>query len=93
MDIKCATWDEDLAYLSRQSTILKTTMRVFTQALIHSNLFDAHVSNHGNFKDLTLAEMELKKHKKPFVCAIIEGIVVCCSIIFIVNNTLDYDVI
>ena len=77
MDIKCATWDEDLAYLSRLSTILKTTMKVFTQALIHSNLFDAHVDNHRNFKDLTLAQMDFKQYKKPFVCAIIEGIVAC----------------
>jgi len=74
MDIKCATWDDDIEYLSRLTTTLKTTMKVYTQALIHSNLFDAAQIKHGDFKDFTLAQMVLKQHKKPFVSAIIEGI-------------------
>ena len=73
MGIKSTIWDEDIAYLSRVKNLL-TTMKVFTQALIHSNLFDANVNQHGDLKDLTLAEMASKNHKKPFVCAIIEGI-------------------
>ena len=77
MNIKCTTWDDDIAYLTRLKTILKTPMKVFTQALIHSNLFDAVQVKHGDFKDFTLAEMVYKRHKKPFVSAIIEGIVVC----------------
>ena len=77
MKIKCSTWDDDIAYLTRVTTILKTTMKVFTQALIHSNLFDAQQVKHGDFKEFTLAEMVLKRHKKPFICAIIEGIVFC----------------
>ncbi len=46
--------------------------KYFTQALIHSNIFDSNV-NHGYLKYLTLAEMAEMKYKKPFVCAIIEG--------------------
>ena len=73
MDIKCQSWDDDIKYLSGSKNLV-TTAIVYTQALIHSNLFDAHVNQHGNLKDLTLSDMADKKYKKPFVCAIIEGI-------------------
>ena len=46
---------------------------MYTQALIHSNLFDSKINHHGGLKELTLSEMALTKYKKPFVCAIIEG--------------------
>ena len=73
MQIKCTSWDEDIAFLSiLPNTII--TAKVFNQALIHSNLFDAHVSKHGNYKNQTLSDLVLKKYKKPFVGAIIEGI-------------------
>ena len=73
MNIQCESWNDDIAYFSGEK-ILITTAKVFTQALIHSNLFDAHQGKHGNLKDLTLFEMATKHYKKPFVCAIIEGI-------------------
>ena len=60
MQIKCTSWDEDIAFLSiLPNTII--TAKVFNQALIHSNLFDAHVSKHGHNKDQTLSELTLKK--------------------------------
>ena len=73
MDIKDEAWDDDIKFLTRQS-ILITSLKVYTQALIHSNLFDSKMNHHGGLKDLTLNEMAITKNKKPFVCAIIEGI-------------------
>ena len=73
MQIKSTSWDEDIAFLSiLPNTII--TAKVFNQALIHSNLFDAHVSKHGHYKDQKISDLVLKKYKKPFVGAIIEGI-------------------
>ena len=54
--------------------LIIATVKFYTQALIHSNLFNSNVAKHGNLKDLSLAEMATKKHKLPFVCTIIEGI-------------------
>ena len=72
MNIKCASWDEDINFFSNSKNLI-TTARIFTQALIHSNLFDTHVNQHGDLKDLTLNDMASTKYKKPFVCAIKEG--------------------
>ncbi len=73
MDIKCDSWDSDIIYLSRPNITIRSA-KVYTHALIHSNLFDTNINQHGNLKDLTLDEMARKKYKKPFVCTIIEGI-------------------
>ena len=73
MDITCQSWNDDIIYLSGLKNLI-TNATVFTQALIHSNLFDTHVNQHGNLKDLTLSEMADIKYKKPFVCTIKEGI-------------------
>ncbi len=73
MDIKEESWDNDIKFLTRQ-TILMTSLKVYTQVLIHSNLFDSKMNHHGGLKDLTLNEMAITKYKKPFVCAIIEVI-------------------
>ena len=65
-----------------QDTILLTTdcnkvdyLHVYTQALIHSNLFDSNVNkNHLKLKNelkfpiLTLRQMVDCRYKKPFVC-------------------------
>ena len=58
----------------RRKKLNISTVKVYTQALIHSNLFKSNVVKHGNLKVLSLAEMFTKKHKLPFVCTIIEGI-------------------
>jgi hypothetical protein len=73
MDIKNQAWDDDIKFLTRKN-ILITSLKVYTQALIHSNLFDSKMNMHGGLKELTLNEMAITKYKKPFVCAIIEGI-------------------
>ncbi len=65
-------WENDIVFLSR-TNILITGLKVYTQALIHSNLFDSKINHHGGLKDLTLSDMATMKYKKPFVCAIIEG--------------------
>jgi len=59
MDIKCESWDADIQYLSGLNNLI-TTAKVFTQALIHSNLFGAHQSQHGELKNLTLSDMAEK---------------------------------
>ena len=43
---------------------------VRTQALIHSNLFDACMGTHNVLQTHTLAEMVHRNYKKPFVCYI-----------------------
>jgi hypothetical protein len=86
LNIKCATWDEDILFLSTPNNLI-TTARVFSQALIHSNLFDGHLNKHGNLTDLTLSEMADKKFKKPFACTVIEGI---CLYVTIVYNVMLY---
>ena len=58
----------------KRKNLIIATVKFYTQALIHSNLFNSNVAKHGNLKDLSLAEMATKKHKLPFVCTIIEGI-------------------
>jgi len=68
MEIKC----DDMAYLSKLPNLI-TAAKVYTQALIHSNLFNTHLTQHGELDDLTLSQMAFKKSNKPFVCAIIEG--------------------
>ena len=72
MDINCQSWNDDFNYLSGLKNVI-TTATVYTQALIHSNLFDANL-NRRTLTNLTLCEMAEKKYKKPFVCTIIEGI-------------------
>ena len=72
MNIHDENWEADIVFLSRPN-ILITGLKVFTQALIHSNLFDSKIDHNGGLKDLTLSEMAITKYKKPFVCAIIEG--------------------
>ena len=72
MQIKCDDWDDDMAYLSKFPNLI-TTAKVYTQALIHSNLFNTHLTKNGELKDLTLSQMALKKSNRPFVCGIIEG--------------------
>ena len=72
MNIKDDSWDKDIEFLTRENNLI-TALKVYTQALIHSNLFDSKISHHGGLKDLTLSDMAITKYKKPFVCAIIEG--------------------
>ena len=74
LNIKCESWDEDILFLKEENHLNINTVKVYTQALIHSNLFKSNVVKHGNLKVLSLAEMVTKKHKLPFVCTIIEGI-------------------
>ena len=73
MNIKNDTWDSDIVFLSRPNITIRTA-KVYTQALINSNLFDSNIDQHGGLKVLSLNEMAEKKNKKPFVCTIIEGI-------------------
>ena len=61
-------------FLKQEKNLIISTVKVYTQALIHSNLFKSNVKKHGILKELSLAEMATKKHKLPFVCTIIEGI-------------------
>ena len=62
-------------FLKQEKNLIISTAKVYTQALIHSNLFKSNVKKkHGILKELSLAEMATKKHKLPFVCTIIEGI-------------------
>jgi len=72
LNIHNEKWKDDIIFLSRPH-ILITGLKVYTQALIHSNLFDSKINHHGGLKELTLSEMATTKYKKPFVCAIIEG--------------------
>ncbi len=65
-----------MIYLQQDKNI-PTTVQYFTQALIHSNLFDAYTNRNGKLTDLTLNEMAARHHKKPFICSIIDGIYVC----------------
>ena len=60
MQIKCDDWDDDMAYLSTLPNLI-TTAKVYAQALIHSNLFNTHLTQHGELNDLTLSQMALKK--------------------------------
>ena len=72
MNIKDENWDKDILFLTRPNNLI-TALKVYSQALIHSNLFDSKINQHGRLKDITLSEMATTKHKKPFVCAVIEG--------------------
>jgi hypothetical protein len=83
MNIQCESWNADMAYLRERNNLI-TTAKIFTQALIHSNLFDAHQGKHGTYKVLTLSEMVAKHYKKPFVSAIIEGILVMLNLLLLV---------
>ena len=62
-------WIKDLQFLCSDNYIINV-VQVYTQALIHSNLFDACEDYHHNLKTLTLAEMVDRNYKKPFVCYI-----------------------
>jgi hypothetical protein len=73
LNIKNDTWDSDIVFLKRPNITIRTA-KVYTQALINSNLFDSNIDQHGGLKDLTLSDMATKNNKKPFVCTIIEGI-------------------
>ena len=68
MNIKDDSWDKDIEFLTRENNFI-TALKVYTQALIHSNLFDSKISHHGGLKYLTLSDMATTKYKKPFVCA------------------------
>ncbi len=72
MNIQDDKWDSDIEFLKRPLNSL-SAQKVYTQALIHSNLFDSKINHHGGLKDLTLSDMATTKYKKPFVCAIIDG--------------------
>jgi len=82
MNIQCESWNDDIAYFRGENNLITTT-KTLTQALIHSNLFDANQGKHGTYKVLTLSEMAAKHNKKPFVCAIIEGILVMLKFLLI----------
>ena len=62
-------WIKDMEFLCSDNYIINV-VQVYTQALIHSNLFDACEDYHHNLKTLTLAEMVDRNYKKPFVCYI-----------------------
>ncbi len=66
MNIKDKNWDKVILYLSRPNNLI-TALKVYSQVLIHSNLFDSKINQHGRLKDITLSEMAKNKHKKPFV--------------------------
>jgi hypothetical protein len=68
-----------LQFLSQEGNLV-TSVHYYTQALIHSNLFDAYVNRHGKLTDLTLNEMAARNHKKPFICSIIDGMFIRCFI-------------
>ena len=63
-------WLKDTVFLSNSNNERIGAVRVYTQALIHSNLFDASVDYRHVMQTLTLADMVEKKYKKPFVCYI-----------------------
>ena len=46
MNIKDDSWDKDIEFLTRENNFI-TALKVYTQALIHSNLFDSKISHHG----------------------------------------------
>ena len=64
--------------LLSQEGNLVTSVHYYTQALIHSNLFDAYVNRNGKLTELTLNEMAARNHKKPFICSIIDGMFIRC---------------
>lgn len=82
-------WSSDIAFLQSDKYKI-STLKVFTQALIHSNLFDCYVSKHNKLKTLTLAEMVEKSYKKPFVCFIDEEKGMHFSIYNLWKNTLSH---
>ena len=71
-NLKCANWELDMTTLSKVNN-MPTTVHYFSQALIHSNLFESHINRHGKLTDLTLNEMATRNLKKPFICVIIDG--------------------
>ena len=67
-------WEQDIQYLTNDCNKVDY-LNVYTQALIHSNLFDSNVNkNHLKLKNilkfpiLTLKQMVDCRYKKPFVC-------------------------
>ena len=70
-----AEWELDVDYLSNDENNKVDYLNVYTQALIHSNLFDSCVHKHYQMKKndqkfpiLTIKEMVHCRYKKPFVC-------------------------
>ena len=59
-------WRKDIDFL-RSTKYKVSTLLVYTQALIHSNIFDANVDYHQNLKIYALSEMVENNYKKPFV--------------------------
>jgi hypothetical protein len=62
-------WESDISFLSQDENSI-THLQVYTQALIHSNLFDSYVNRNQNLKTLSISEMIDVNYKKPFVCFI-----------------------
>ena len=63
-------WIKDTEFLSNNKNERIGVLRVYTQALIHSNLFDACVEYRHVKKTFSHAEMSERNYKKPFVCYI-----------------------
>ena len=63
-------WMKDIEFLKANVDKGITVQKVYTQALIHSNLFDACMGFKQVLQIHTLAEMVHRKYKKPFVCYI-----------------------
>ena len=66
-----------MQFLSQEGNLV-TSVHYYTQALIHSNLFDAYVNRNGRLTELTLNAMAARNHKKPFICSIIDGMFIRC---------------
>ena len=67
-------WEQDIILLTTDCNKVDY-LHVYTQALIHSNLFDSNVNknhlklkNHLKFPVLSLRQMVDSKYKKPFIC-------------------------
>ena len=67
-------WEQDIILLTTDCNKVDY-LHVYTQALIHSNLYDSNVNknhlqlkNHLKFPILSLRQMVDSRYKKPFVC-------------------------
>ena len=83
MKLDGVDWQNDIEFLVSNKYII-TTLKVYSQALIHSNLFDAYIDYNKKFKVFTLQEMVEIGYKKPFVSYIHResGILIINTLLF-----------
>ena len=74
-DFNLAEWERDVEFLTAGEINKVDYLNVYSQALIHSNLFDSFVHKHHQMKKndhkfpiLTIKQMVDKGYKNPFVC-------------------------